>query len=125
MSTKKISLNVDEEIWDKYVAKVEQQEGTTYGKLGTILTKIIQEYYLNEKAATTIEDTQLKIDYEKLEQQLKTLQEEKRTIEEEYNKLQEQTQNVDATENKDLEEKIQTLIQEKEEKEKQYNKLHK
>lgn len=96
MKTKKVTLNVDAAIWEKYTKKVEEKEGTTYGKLGSILTRLITEYYLKEKA-TTLDDSQLQQDYEKLKKELNNLKEENKKL---NNKLNEEPKNT-SDDNKD------------------------
>lgn len=49
MSTKKVTINIDEEIWEKYIKQIEEKEGTTYGKLGKTIAELIQTYYLNDE----------------------------------------------------------------------------
>ena len=118
-----MTLTVDNEIWEKFNTKVEKREGTTYGKLSPIITGLIQDYYLDEKAATTIEDSMLQQENEKLTTQLNEIKKEQEKLQksndkllQENKKLQDNTKEADTDKIKDLENQIATLTQQIKEK---------
>ena len=111
MASKKVTINIDDNAWTKFNKKVEEKEGTTYGKLGPTLVDLIENYYLPDDIKTTTEDT------EKLIEENDKLKDDLNILNTEYEELKKQNKET-IEENNALNSQVKLL---KEELEKQNN----
>jgi len=92
MSTKKVTINIDEEVWEKYIKKIEEKEGTTYGKLGKTISELIQTYYLNDEI--TMDNTELTQEIIQIKESIKKLKKENKRIDDEIFSLKISDENI-------------------------------
>ncbi|RAP46300.1 MAG: hypothetical protein BZ136_07755 [Methanosphaera sp. rholeuAM74] len=63
---KRVSLNINEKVWDKYISKLEEETGSSKGKgfISPTIENLIEKYYLNddlEKRIKLLEDENEKL----------------------------------------------------------------